>query len=160
MIKDLEELVREAVEEVFSTMLMIETSCDPSCTDLSDLLPNVVGSVGFIGEVTGVFYLYTNDKFAQKMTSNLLGLEMEEIDMEEMVNDAVGEITNMIVGVVKSRLADRGTKCVLTIPSIVRGNNFRIEPVSSTERRVIPFQCEGKNRMVIEILTKPLDLEE
>lgn len=37
----------------------------------------------------------------------------------------------MVVGHFRSRLADRGIPCVLTIPSIVRGHQFGIEPVSA-----------------------------
>jgi chemotaxis protein CheX len=72
-----------------------------------------------------------------------------------MVNDAVGEIANMVVGNLKSRLADRGLNCILTIPSIVRGNNFRIEPTSCTQRRICSYQCDG-DQVVVEVLLKPI----
>jgi chemotaxis protein CheX len=73
---------------------------------------------------------------------------------EEMVNDAFGELTNMIVGHIKSRLGDRGIQCVLTIPSILRGSHFTIESTSSTRRRVSTFRCAG-SPVVVEVLLKP-----
>ena len=109
----------------------------------------IAGSVGFIGVTTGVVFVYSTVTFARKVAAGMLGSAASD----EMVNDAFGEITNMIVGNIKSRLDDRGISCALTIPSIVRGNNFTIEPVSSSLRRISKFQC-GDNHVVVEVLLK------
>jgi chemotaxis protein CheX len=67
----------------------------------------------------------------------------------------MGELTNMVVGHLKSRLSDRGHACVMTIPSIVRGTNFHIEPVSSTTiRRVCSFRSL-EHQLVVEIMLRP-----
>jgi chemotaxis protein CheX len=80
---------------------------------------------------------------------------MTEAELEEAgddaINDAVGEITNMTVGSFKNGLSDCGFPCRLTIPSIVRGSNFVIEPISSAIRHVFHFQCEN-HRVVADIL--------
>lgn len=83
----------------------------------------------------------------------MLGLSPDEIDGDEMVNDTMGELANMIVGQVKSRLCDRGYECVLTVPSVVRGQNFSIESTTGTERRVIGFNC-GAEKLKVEVLIK------
>ena len=88
------------------------------------------------------------------MTGVMLGLSDAEIEGEEMVNDAMGEITNMVTGHLKSTLSDRGLPCVLTIPSIVRGSHFTLEAVSSTHRRVTSFRCDSSN-LLVEVLFKP-----
>jgi chemotaxis protein CheX len=76
-----------------------------------------------------------------------------------MVNDAIGELANMTVGHMKSRLSDRGMPCVLTIPSVVRGRQLSIEPVSSTERRLFVFRCND-NQLVLEVFIKPFTAEQ
>ena len=43
---------------------------------------------------------------------------------DEVVNDAIGELTNMVVGGFKNALCDAGYPCRLTIPSISAGRNF------------------------------------
>jgi chemotaxis protein CheX len=48
---------------------------------------------------------------------------------------------------------DRGLACVLTIPSIIRGSSFSIEPVSSAERRVYFFDCD-QYRLGVEVMLK------
>jgi chemotaxis protein CheX len=153
MIEDIEQLINSAVTEVFSTMLNFKVRLDRECTALINGEGHVAGSVGFIGRVSGVVFVYSTNSFARRMTSSLLGLTDHEIDGDEMVNDAMGELSNMVVGHLKSRLSDRGMPCVLTIPSIVRGNHFTIEPVSSTERRIYFFQCDG-SQLVVEVLLK------
>jgi chemotaxis protein CheX len=114
--------------------------------------PQVAGSVGLIGAVTGVIFVYSTVSFARRITRRMLGHE-SAVTGEEMVNDAFGEMTNMIVGHIKSRLADRGAECVLTIPSIVRGSHFTVEPTSATRRRISTFRCDG-NSLVVEVLLK------
>jgi chemotaxis protein CheX len=153
MIDDLDHLVSSAVASVFGTMLNLpveEQSTEPPAAAGE---AHVAGSVGFIGVVTGVVFIYSTVSFARKVTRGMLGPETV-ITGEEMVNDAFGEITNMVVGHIKSRLADRGMTCVLTIPSILRGSQFTIEPTSSTRRRVSTFLC-GDSHVVVEVLLKP-----
>ncbi|MGZ5544581.1 MAG: chemotaxis protein CheX [Limisphaerales bacterium] len=145
----MDHLVSSAVSSVFGTMLNLpvrEKSHDVPANESEAL---IAGSVGFIGVTTGVVFVYSTVAFARKAASGMLGSTASD----EMVNDAFGEITNMIVGHIKSRLVDRGMSCALTIPSIVRGNNFTIEPTSSSLRRISTFQC-GDNQVVVEVLLK------
>jgi chemotaxis protein CheX len=156
MINDLDELVRSAVSEIFDTMLNLKLQLQPAGTAIANGEPHVAGSVGFSGgTVCGVVYIYSSASLARKITCGLLGLEESDIESDEMVNDAVGEIANMVVGQLKSRLCDRGIACVLTVPSIVRGTNFTIEAVSSTSRRVLTFECASQHQLVVEALVKP-----
>jgi chemotaxis protein CheX len=154
MIEDLEQLIRVAVAEVFGTMLNIEVKGAELNGRQTNGEEQIASSVGFIGRLTGVVYLYSSGTFAKGLACRMLGMEPGEISGNEMVNDVMGELTNMVVGHLKSRLSDRGMPCVLTIPSIVRGNQFSIEPVSSSERRVFAFRCEV-NQLIVEVLIKP-----
>jgi chemotaxis protein CheX len=154
MIDDLDELVRAAGREVFDTMLNFQLETQPPGTSIPTDEPHIAGAVGFIGHLSGVVYVYASAHFAREITSALLGLPETDTPPDEMVNDAIGELTNMIVGHIKSRLADRGMPCALTIPSIVRGSHFTIEAVTSTTRRLCAFSCRG-HQMAIDILLKP-----
>ncbi len=159
--------IHRAVKEVFLTMLGQHAEpIEPPARAAGQSWPpidgqhaphaaHVVGTVGFIGEANGLIYLYLPEPFARVVTCRLLG--MKESDLagsgEEVVNDAVGELTNMTVGVFKNKLCDSGFSCRLTIPSILRGSNFTIEPVSSAARRTFYFDCGG-HRLVADILMK------
>jgi chemotaxis protein CheX len=159
MIEDMATLVTAAVTEVFSTMLSYSINSSSSAT-----LPNsgssngssmhVAGGVGFGGDVTGVVYIVVTTDFARQITCRLLGIGESEIESESMVNDAIGELANMIVGQIKSRLCDRGMPCVLTIPSIVRGSNFSLEGCSTDKHEAYRFLCANQ-QLSVEILMKP-----
>lgn len=153
MIDDMEQLIEGSVHEVFSTMLSIQVRSEPCTGPLPGSESQIAGAVGFIGRMSGVVYLYCTNSFARCITCHLLGLEEKDIDSDEMVNDAVGEMANMIVGHIKSRLSDRGMPCVLTIPSIVRGKNFSVEPVSRTESKLFCFHC-NEHQLLVEVLLR------
>ena len=143
----LDETVNRAVSDVFSTMLGCDAVPLPKA-DLGDALlldaPHVVGTVGFIGDMKGLIYLYFRDDFAEKCACDMLSMTTAELIEagEDVINDAIGEITNMTVGTFKNQLADRGSSCRLTIPSIIRGSHFHVEPILEASRRVFRFKVQ------------------
>ena len=156
MIDDLDQMVTLAVTELFGTMLHMKMLRVPVQGGFGNNETHVAGVVGFIGKLSGVVYVYTTQSFARLITATLLGLDNSEVEDAEMVNDAMGEMANMLVGQMKSRLTDRGIPCVLTIPSVVRGSHFSVEVISSTEGHVFSFEAEG-NRIFVHFLLKPMD---
>ena len=146
--------MKSAANEVFATMLNMQVTFENSKLEMLDSDTHVAGAVGFTGKFNAVIYLYTNLAFARKMTGSLLGLPEDMIEGNEMINDAVGELTNMHAGHMKSRLADRGHSCVITIPAVVYGRDFRIEPVSGAERHAVCVRS-GQDCVLLELLVKP-----
>lgn len=155
--------INRAVTDVFKTMLGREPTFDAAVGQdqtssrlVANNRPQVVGTVGFVGDVNGLIYLHFNLDFARICTGHLLGMSLPEVDGagDEVVNDAVGELTNMIVGGFKNGLCDSGYPCKLTIPSILRGTSFSIESISSAIRHVYHFDC-AEHRVIADILLKP-----
>ena len=148
-------LLKISTREVFATM--VNTTAQPS--DLQDFRGGdenlVVGTVGFIGDVNGVVHVYARASFARILAGRMLGLPEAELGGDEMVNDVIGELLNMIVGSVKSRLCDSGILCVLTIPSVMRGRYLKGGPVCSSECLLLSIVC-GAESILIELLIKPL----
>ena len=151
-----------AVQDVVKTMLnqsaVLHSEIDPrgqpgATLEISG--QQVVGTVGFIGDINGLIYLYLDTDFASLTAGHLLGMNRTELEEagDEAVNDAIGELTNMTVGAFKNQLCDRGYLCKLTIPSILRGNNFSIQPISSTTRRIYRFDV-GQHRIIADLLMK------
>jgi chemotaxis protein CheX len=153
MIDGLSELVHSAVVEAFDTMLKIAAVNEPDAIPRLNGALHVAGSVGFIGRLTGAVHIHSTAAFARRITGQIVGVSQEEVNNDKMVNDTIGELSNMIVGHTKSRLSDRGFPCSLTIPSIVRGTNFKIEPVSNTTRKVCTFRCQ-QDPLIVEVLLK------
>ena len=97
--------------------------------------------------------------FARVITSRLLGISEPEVDTGEMVTDAIGELSNMVAGYVKSRLCDSGLPCVLTIPSVVRGQQLSVEGSAQITRRVIGFR-NCKHHLLAEVVLKDSSAKE
>ncbi len=158
--------INRAVSDVFKTMLGREPRFSKQTprgegeprTDSEGHRPQVVGTVGFIGDINGLIYLHLDLTFARLCTCHLLGMDEAELDEagDEVINDAIGELTNMIVGSFKNGLCDAGYPCRLTIPSILRGSNFTIEPISEAVRHIYYFDC-AEHRVVADILMKSED---
>lgn len=157
------EYINRAIGDVFKTMVAREPAPSASMAakqGRSEMVtdptkPQVVGTVGFIGDCNGLIYLHFDLELARLCTCHMLGMTAQELEDagDEVINDAIGEITNMTVGTFKNGLCDAGYPCKLTIPSILRGTNFSIEPISSASRHVYYFECCG-HRVVADILIK------
>ena len=100
-IEQIEALTRLAVLEVFQSMVSLELTPEAPAPLAEEPEGEIVGSVGFIGDTTGVIYLYAGMRFARLATGRMLGLGESEVDGGDMVNDAIGELSNMVVGHVK-----------------------------------------------------------
>ena len=121
----------------------------------------MVGTVGFLGDINGLIYLYFDEGAGVRERGHPARNDRGGTGRRaatDAVNDAIGEITNMVVGGFKNSFCDAGYPCKLTIPSILRGRNFCIEPISSAQRHIYHFDCDG-HRVVADILMKAGGLE-
>lgn len=164
---ELKALAENAIDSVFSTMLNRsakieqiikvdeETHTEGIQLPVDSSTAMIAGTVGFIGNLTGIIYIFMELPLALEATCSLLDMEEHEIsaDEHELVNDAIGELTNMIVGTFKNDLSNKGYECRMTIPSILRGSNFSIEPAEVALRRIFKFDCGGR-AFVIDVLMK------
>lgn len=159
------QIVSNSVSSVFHTMLNLSVEmkgvsaldCDGVPVDFVPLTATgemlVVGNVGIVGRLTGMVYLYMTHSFATRIAARMLGMTEAEVEEDELINDVIGELSNMVVGQFKNQLDERGYACRLTIPSILRGSNFVVEPVRSAERQVFYFTC-GNDSIAYDILMK------
>jgi CheY-specific phosphatase CheX len=145
MIHYLDSLLRAAGQEVFTTMLSFKVVFEPATAFADNGKAQVAGTIGFTGKFNGVAYMLTSASLARQFTGSLLGLSDHEIEGDDMVNDAVGELTNMLSGYMKSRLCDKGLACVISIPTVLRGRGLKFEPVSHTDRCAVSFRCGAES---------------
>src|ERR1700721_2901138 len=103
-----------AVSEVFETML--ERSCDPMEGDVDTVEGKIVARIQFTGTVDGECLLYASQATASVTAEALLGTPSEPHD--PMVDDAIGELCNMIAGGGKSKLASPAWNCSISTPGV------------------------------------------
>jgi chemotaxis protein CheX len=155
----IQDCIVQSVRKVFQTMMGHDVSFVEQLGEETLATPHanalIIGSVGFIGVANGLIYLCFSEQFAKVASGRMLGMSMAEIELQgnAVINDAIGEITNMTVGGFKNTLCDMGFPCKLTLPAIVRGSNLSIAAVKSATRHVFRFDCTG-HRFVADIQLK------
>ncbi len=146
----LSDFVPRAIIRVFSTMMSLKLEALDSPSDANLQGERVVGSVGFAGAATGMVYFQVTDVFARIMTASMLGRKLQDINGADEVNDAIGELSNMIGGNLKSCLSDSGFPCALSIPSITRGSSFNIQTRNGAWCERFAFQYQ-EHHVLVEI---------
>jgi chemotaxis protein CheX len=146
--------IRESTKEVFATMLALDLEPLDSYVDHSVPGPSagVVSLIGLAGKWVGTGSISCSAEFARKASSQLLMTEFEAVD--EDVLDAVAEITNMIIGNVKTAIEEDLGPMGLSIPTVVYGRNFSTRSVGKNEWVVVPFLSCGE-RMEVQLCLAP-----
>jgi chemotaxis protein CheX len=138
------EYVRRATAEVFSTMLGMEieageTRVEQSAPAVTD---GVMSLIGLAGPWTGAGTISCNAAFACRLCTQLLMTEADSVN--EDVLDAVGEVTNMIIGNFKTLVEEHLGPLGLSIPTVIFGRNFTSRSIGHSDWVVTPFRCEGE----------------
>ncbi len=110
-------------KEIFETMIFmdLEESTDPEQKMEEDTL---LGSITFTGTLEGCLTICCSSSCAKTIALNMLGMDSTEEINGEDINDAIGEVTNLVMGSVKSRLADSVGNLEVSIPTVVRGRKL------------------------------------
>lgn len=150
---DLRSFVVNGVKEVFEKMLSMPIQAISVGPDESIEGSKVVGSVSFAGAILGSVNIHIPNELSKVLAAGMLGLSPEDIETEEEVNDVVGEMSNMIGGYLKSRFCDSGYPCELSIPSVTKGTDFKVESLKWDTHAKFGFQPEG-GKIIVEVFLK------
>ncbi len=137
----------DATKEVFSTMAAMEVEdCYPLVEPVTQFHCSITGMVGMAGSYTGMLSIHCPAPLAMQITSNMLGMEVDEVG--EDVNDALGEIANMLGGHVKQVISKGGLDLNLSIPTVISGESYTIHSVIDDDCVVVPFQYDNTKFLV------------
>lgn len=146
--------INKAAHEVFSTMLNVELQPGQEYVEKPGATPasGVVSLVGLAGPWVGTGSLSCSANAACKIAGHLLMAEYEAIS--EDVLDAVAEVTNMVIGNVKTVLEDALGPMGLSTPTVIYGRNFQTRSSKNQNWTVVPFECEGE-QLCIQVCIAP-----
>ena len=141
---DLAVYVINATKEVFDTMVMlaIEDSY-PLKEPVTSFHCSVTGMVGLAGTYTGILSIHCPQSLALRITSNMLGMDVDEVG--EDVNDALGEIANMIGGSFKHHFVKDGHEVKLSTPSVISGGEYEMTVCSLPDTLTLLFETEEES---------------
>ena len=145
-----------ATRDVFKTMVFQDAIPAAPPLNGSALKPgsNVVGTVAFAGSTSGVVAFYSTLNTARELTAHMLGIDPAAVNGE--LPDAIGELTNMIAGSFRTRMADHAHEAwAISVPSVTIGSDFHTKYVSDDVQRVLcPFEVDSKEVFVELIVTR------
>jgi chemotaxis protein CheX len=153
--EQLAKYVIDATQEVFSTMIMMDAADDyPLKEPINRFQCSITGMVGFAGTYSGVISIHCPVSLALRITSSMLGMECDEVN--EDLNDAIGEIANMLGGSVKQVLSKGGLDVKLSIPTVISGEDYTVNSLSDMDCVVIPFKIDD-DRFLVGLTLKKED---
>lgn len=131
----------EGTISVLKTMAFIEpTPGKPYLKQGNAAVGDISGVIGLTGSARGSLALSFSGSCILKVVSNMLGEEITSLNGE--IQDAVGEITNMISGVARKNLEAKGFNITAAIPTVVFGKGHSIIHVLGGPSIVIPFTTD------------------
>ena len=126
------------MQDVFATMVMLDIETgQPLPASVRSVPANLTSMLGLGGAVRGTLAIHCPAVVAKNITSAFLGMEVEELNSD--VQDAIGELVNMVAGHLKIAFADAGLAIELAIPTTVVGDAFRLSGTAGATRLLLPF---------------------
>ena len=141
----LNDVVLDAAREVFETMIFMDIETNNEArpevagqaiigsinfrtkSDCGLVIDgkSMLGSITFKGTLEGCLAISVGQTCAELIAKNMLGMEPDEALSIEETCDAIGEVANMVMGSIKTRIQDIYTDIEVSIPSVITGCEMR-----------------------------------
>jgi CheY-specific phosphatase CheX len=146
------EPIMKAVGKTFRAMLGAEKVGLVNANSIPPLVgEHTLGEVEFSGQTHGTVDLRMTRDSARTIAARLLGMETSAslLDPQE-IQDAIGELVNIVAGNFSSNLRDAGFSCRLHPPRITTDSDFKL--------RVVEGGCSERMAFVLPGVTVFVDL--
>ena len=99
---------------------------------------DVTGIIGVTGDAQGSMSISFTEPCIKAVVENLFGMPVSGVNDD--VRDAVGELTNMICGDARRRLAEENIRLQAGTPTIVSGKGHTIKHIITGPCIAVPFE--------------------
>lgn len=134
----------EGAKEVFETMIFMELE-EPTEEDKQIEGDSLLGSITFTNNIEGCLVIRCSVPCARIIAANMLGIDEPEEIEEEGVYDALGEVTNMVMGSLKSRLQADGDELLVSIPTVTHGQNLSSSLGNRSNKILVKVNTEDEH---------------
>lgn len=132
----------EGTVSVIKTMAFVEPRAGkPYLKQGSVAHGDVSGIIGLTGGARGSLAISFSEASILNIVSSMIGETITSLNSE--INDAVGEITNMVSGAARKLLEKEGFNISAAIPTVVAGKNHSILHVLGGPSIIIPFETDA-----------------
>jgi chemotaxis protein CheX len=146
--------ITESTLHVFTTMLGVNVICGEAGIEagMPEANEGVVSFIGVAGSWAGTGSVSCSPALACRICAQMLMCEAPAVNEE--VLDTVAELTNMIVGSVKTELEAHLGPLGLSIPTVVYGRNFKTKSAGNAEWIVANFRWDDEV-LVVKLCLEP-----
>ena len=139
-------LLELSAQEVFALMLgdRLESTSEPAACDTLD----VTSMIGLAGSLCGLLTLRCSSQSAALMATKMLGAD--PASAKGQMEDAVGEVCNMVAGNFKNKMSGLGDGCKLSVPTVITGSNYNLCTLANDYTMEINLLFHG-NPVVISL---------
>jgi len=116
----------ESTKETFETMIFLPIE-EADGQDAAESSTSLICTITFKGQMQGAFSILCCVEGVEKIARAMLMLEPADPIEEADICDAFGELNNMIIGGIKTRINDVASDIQISTPSVTKG--LEIEPI-------------------------------
>jgi chemotaxis protein CheX len=117
------EEIYQVTRQVWVPMLSFDLKLNGSSPKGPSSEHSYACTISLNGDWKGGVVLLFQDKLAKAAAQHIFGIDDDEVAGED-IRDAVGELTNQVGGLVKSKLAPQS---LLSLPTIAEGMNLMVD---------------------------------
>ncbi len=131
-------LMASSTREVFQRMVGVEVTY--IARPEKGPAGSVSALVGMGGAISSIVRVRCTPETARRIATKMLGGTGPE---SAAWADAIGEIANMVAGNFKSKITELTDGCVLSVPTIVTGEDYEVHQIGRGERIEVCIDYEG-----------------
>ncbi|MFO0900742.1 MAG: chemotaxis protein CheX [Pirellulales bacterium] len=144
------QLLKAVLDSVSNALIMCNAPA--RCVGVSSVPTRdqglITGMIGVHGKVSGFITVNLSEKFAIRAVEGLLQDSYGELSSQ--VIDGAGEITNIIVGGIKSALANtQWGFSHITVPSVIVGTGYQIAYSRGLEFLCVTFEHQNEEFLML-----------
>jgi chemotaxis protein CheX len=129
-----------AVIEVFQMMAGVSLVPNPSTTE--EPRGEHTAMVGLAGALCGMVTIRCTKASSSSLASAMLG--GDAASNPSTISDALGELCNMVAGNFKAKISSLADHCMLSVPTVISGEDYSMEMAEPNEGIAISFLMDGK----------------
>ena len=130
-----------AAKEVFKIMVQADITTMLKSEDGTPT-GDTTAMVGLAGALCGVLSIRCTSQTAGSIARIMLG-STGAVNSHE-VTDAIAEICNMVAGNFKSKIAMLAEHCLLSVPTVIRGDDYEMVTIANGEHIALCLEYDGK----------------
>ncbi len=150
--RDLGGCIVKATTEVFRTMMNLKAVPGEVAIEKAKLRKaEVIGSIGVAGFLTGSISVFMPKDLAKQAVAAMLMVDDPAALADADLVDAIGELTNMVGGSIKTALFQKTPLFDISVPSVYIGEDLQRRSVSEDLCFLVPFKV-GAAEFAVEFL--------